>query len=55
VVASLAEPAVHAPFTDLGLTMATRAQEMLEAFAAYHKAETEKWWPSIKAAGIKPE
>jgi hypothetical protein len=22
---------------------------------AYHKAEIEKWWPIIKAAGIKSE
>ena len=55
VVASLAEPAVHARFTDLGLTMATQAQATPAALAAYHKAETEKWWPIIKAAGIKPE
>jgi tripartite-type tricarboxylate transporter receptor subunit TctC len=55
VVASLAEPAVHARFTDVGLTMATRAQETPDALAAYHKAEIEKWWPIIKAAGIKPE
>ena len=26
-----------------------------EALAAHHKAETVKWWPIIKAAGIKPE
>jgi len=23
--------------------------------AAHHKAEIEKWWPIIRAAGIKPE
>jgi hypothetical protein len=23
--------------------------------AAHHKAETEKWWPIIKAANIKAE
>jgi hypothetical protein len=23
-----------------------------EAFGAYQKAEIEKWWPIIKAAGI---
>jgi len=26
-----------------------------EALGAYHKAEIEKWWPVIKAAGIKAE
>jgi hypothetical protein len=24
-----------------------------EALGAFHKAEIEKWWPIIKAAGIK--
>ena len=32
-----------------------REQQTPEAFGAYHKAEIEKWWPIIKAAGIKPE
>jgi hypothetical protein len=27
----------------------------VEAFAAYHKADIEKWWPIIKAANIKGE
>lgn len=26
-----------------------------EGLAAFHKAEIEKWWPIIKAAGIKVE
>jgi hypothetical protein len=26
-----------------------------EALHAFHKAETEKWWPIIKATGIKAE
>jgi hypothetical protein len=26
-----------------------------EAFGAFHKAEVEKWWPFIKAAGIKAQ
>ena len=26
-----------------------------EAMRAYQKAEIEKWWPIIKAAGIKAE
>jgi tripartite-type tricarboxylate transporter receptor subunit TctC len=30
-------------------------QQTPEALYAYHKAEIEKWWPIIKAAGIKPE
>ena len=26
-----------------------------EALGAFHRAEAEKWWPIIKAAGIKAE
>jgi hypothetical protein len=25
-----------------------------EALRAYQKAEADKWWPMIKAAGVKP-
>ena len=25
------------------------------SLAAFHKAEVEKWWPTIRAAGIKVE
>jgi tripartite-type tricarboxylate transporter receptor subunit TctC len=52
---SLADPAVRARFADLGLDVASREQQRPEGLAAYHKAEIEKWWPIIKAAGIKPE
>ena len=55
MVQALAEPAVHARFSDLGLDIASREQQTPEGLAAFHKAEIEKWWPIIKAAGIKPE
>jgi tripartite-type tricarboxylate transporter receptor subunit TctC len=32
-----------------------REQQTPEALGAYQKAEIEKWWPIIKAAGIKAE
>ncbi len=32
-----------------------RDQQTPEAPGAYHKAEIEKWWPIIKAAGLKAE
>lgn len=51
----LAEPAVRAKFAELGLDVAPPEQQTPEGFAAFHKAEIEKWWPIIKAAGIKPE
>jgi tripartite-type tricarboxylate transporter receptor subunit TctC len=51
----LAEPAVRARFSELGLDIASREQQTPEGLAAFHKAEIEKWWPIIKAAGIKAE
>jgi tripartite-type tricarboxylate transporter receptor subunit TctC len=55
LVQALADPAVKARFSDLGLDIAPREQQSPEGLAAFHKAEIEKWWPIIKAAGIKVE
>ena len=55
VVNALADPAVQKRFADQGQEIAPREQQTPEGFAAYHKAETEKWWPIIKAANIKAE
>ena len=55
VVASLADPAVRQRFADLGLEIPPREQQTRAALAAHHKAEIEKWWPLIRAAGVKPE
>ena len=55
LVQVLAEPAVRARFAELGLDVASRDQQTPEGLAAFHKAEIEKWWPVIKAAGIKAQ
>ena len=52
MVQVLAEPAVRTRFAELGLDVAPREQQTPEGFAAFHKAEIEKWWPIIRAAGI---
>jgi tripartite-type tricarboxylate transporter receptor subunit TctC len=36
-----------------GFDIPPRERQTPEALAAYQKAESEKWWPIIKAAGIK--
>jgi tripartite-type tricarboxylate transporter receptor subunit TctC len=51
----LADPAVKARFGELGLDVAPAEQQKPEGLAAFQKAEIEKWWPIIRAAGIKPE
>jgi len=53
VVGALADPVVRSRLTDLGQEIFPREQQTPEALGAYHKAEIEKWWPIIKAAGIK--
>jgi tripartite-type tricarboxylate transporter receptor subunit TctC len=52
---ALADPAVKARFSELGLDVAAREQQTPDGLAAFHKAEIEKWWPIIKAANIKGE
>jgi tripartite-type tricarboxylate transporter receptor subunit TctC len=55
VVDALADAGVRSRLTDLGQEFFPRGQQTPEALAALHKAEIEKWWPIIKAAGIKGE
>jgi tripartite-type tricarboxylate transporter receptor subunit TctC len=55
VVEALADPPVRQRLADLGHEFFPRDQMTPEALAAYQKAEIEKWWPIIKAAGIKGE
>jgi len=55
MVQILADPAVKARFDELGIQITPSAQQTPEALRAYQKAETERWWPIIKASGIKVE
>ena len=52
---ALADPGVRARFAELGLDVVPAQMQTPAALAAFHKAETDKWWPVIRAAGIKIE
>jgi tripartite-type tricarboxylate transporter receptor subunit TctC len=55
MVQILASPAVMARFDDLGIQITPLAQQSPEALRAFQKAEAARWWPVIKASGIKAE
>jgi tripartite-type tricarboxylate transporter receptor subunit TctC len=52
---ALADDAVRKRLADIGQQVVPADQQPPEALAAYYKSEIEKWWPIIRAAGIKPE
>jgi tripartite-type tricarboxylate transporter receptor subunit TctC len=51
----LAHPMVQKRFEELGIEITPLAQQSPEALAAFQKAETERWWPIIKASNLKAE
>ena len=53
VVSALSNQAVRTRLADLGHEVFPKAQQTPEALAAFQKSEIDKWWPIIKAAGIK--
>ena len=53
MVTALADAKVRKRFADLGLDVASREQQTPQGLAAFNKAEIDKWWPIIKAAGIR--
>jgi tripartite-type tricarboxylate transporter receptor subunit TctC len=54
-VAALADPTLQQRFRDIGQEIWPRELQTPAALSAHQKAEIERWWPVIKAAGIKAE
>ena len=55
IVETLADPIIRQRLFDLGQEIPPLDRQTPEALGAYHRAEIAKWWPIIKAAGIKAE
>jgi tripartite-type tricarboxylate transporter receptor subunit TctC len=53
VVVALADPETRRRLLDLAQEIFPRDQQTPEALHAFQKSEIDKWWPIIKAAGIK--
>jgi tripartite-type tricarboxylate transporter receptor subunit TctC len=52
---ALADPAVQKRLADIGQDIPAREHRTPEALGKHHLAEIEKWWPIVKAAGIRAE
>jgi tripartite-type tricarboxylate transporter receptor subunit TctC len=55
VVTALADPNVQQRFAAQGQDVWPREQQTPETLAAFYKSEIGKWWPIIKAEGLKVE
>jgi tripartite-type tricarboxylate transporter receptor subunit TctC len=54
-IEALADPRVKKRLGDVGQDVVAPERQTPQALAAFYKAETDKWWPIIKAAGLKAE
>jgi len=55
LVETLADPGVRTRLATMHQEVPSREQQTPAGLAAYQKSEIEKWWPIIKAAGIKAQ
>jgi tripartite-type tricarboxylate transporter receptor subunit TctC len=53
LVGALGDAAVRDRLVQLGQELPAAERLTPEALRAYQKAEADKWWPIVKAAGIK--
>jgi tripartite-type tricarboxylate transporter receptor subunit TctC len=52
---ALADPNVSKRLSDIGHDPFPAEQRTPQALAAYHKAEIERWWPIVRATGLKAQ
>jgi tripartite-type tricarboxylate transporter receptor subunit TctC len=54
-MAAMADPAMQTRFADLSLDVPPADQQSPQALGTLQRVEIAKWWPIIKAAGVKAE
>jgi tripartite-type tricarboxylate transporter receptor subunit TctC len=54
VVSALSDETIRKKFADQSYVLTPKDELTPEYLAKFHKTEIERWWPIIKAAGIKP-
>jgi hypothetical protein len=54
-VDAFADPAMRHRLSEMGEEIPPREQQTPAALGALQRAEIEKWWPIIRAMGIKTE
>jgi tripartite-type tricarboxylate transporter receptor subunit TctC len=52
---ALADPNVSKRLSDIGHDPFPADQRTPQALAAYHKAEIDRWWPIVRASGLKAQ
>jgi tripartite-type tricarboxylate transporter receptor subunit TctC len=55
IVDALSDPRIRQRLADLAQELPSEQQQTPEALGALQRAEIQKWWPIIKAAGIRIE
>ena len=54
-MSATSDQAIREKLIEQGFELPTRDRQTPEALRAYQEAEIRKWWPIIKAAGIRAE
>jgi tripartite-type tricarboxylate transporter receptor subunit TctC len=55
IIETLVDPAIRSRLADLGQEIFPREQQTPAALGARNKTDIDKWWPIIKAAGVRAE